>query len=394
MPLAPQVGCQMGCTFCATGTMGLVADLTAGEIVEQLVHAVRAAAVDAAAAAAVGTAAAAPVPAPSWPDREGVADGEEAAAVDASAAALGSAPCQEAAAAGSLGATGRHIQQHQQLEQRQLQSPTSRQLPIHNVVFMGMGEPLNNWAAVKAAVSLMVDPRVFGLARRRVRGGAGRVQGRIMWDRRGPPVALFCAPPPWVLLESGCCWKRGGVHLPSPKPRLWRPCIAALCCLSQVTVSTVGVIPRVLQLADELPGVSLALSLHAPTQVRLGQLEGVALWGGRAAAAAAAIPSIPLLPVSQSPWRSLVIFLLLRLLVLLLPPPVCMYVTAAAAAAAAAGAAAAHRALCPGLQARPAAGRGPDIPAQDRWGGLLVQAGLGGGRGAASGVPGDGFARP
>lgn len=29
----------MGCTFCATGTMGLTADLTAGEIVEQLVHA-------------------------------------------------------------------------------------------------------------------------------------------------------------------------------------------------------------------------------------------------------------------------------------------------------------------------------------------------------------------
>ncbi len=37
--VSSQVGCQMGCTFCATGTMGLTADLTAGEIVEQLVHA-------------------------------------------------------------------------------------------------------------------------------------------------------------------------------------------------------------------------------------------------------------------------------------------------------------------------------------------------------------------
>ncbi len=36
---------------------------------------------------------------------------------------------------------------------------------------------------------------------------------------------------------------------------------------SAVTVSTVGVIPRILQLADDLPGVSLALSLHAPNQV-------------------------------------------------------------------------------------------------------------------------------
>lgn len=34
-----QVGCAMGCTFCATGTMGIKGELTAGEIVEQLVHA-------------------------------------------------------------------------------------------------------------------------------------------------------------------------------------------------------------------------------------------------------------------------------------------------------------------------------------------------------------------
>lgn len=37
--VSSQVGCQMGCTFCATGTMGLIADLSAGEIIEQLVHA-------------------------------------------------------------------------------------------------------------------------------------------------------------------------------------------------------------------------------------------------------------------------------------------------------------------------------------------------------------------
>ena len=35
---------------------------------------------------------------------------------------------------------------------------------------------------------------------------------------------------------------------------------------SAVTISTVGVIPRMLQMMDDLPGVSLALSLHAPTQ--------------------------------------------------------------------------------------------------------------------------------
>lgn len=37
--LLQKVGCQMGCTFCATGTMGLKGNLSSGEIVEQLVHA-------------------------------------------------------------------------------------------------------------------------------------------------------------------------------------------------------------------------------------------------------------------------------------------------------------------------------------------------------------------
>lgn len=39
--VSSQVGCIMGCTFCATGAMGIKGDLTAGEIVEQLVHAQR-----------------------------------------------------------------------------------------------------------------------------------------------------------------------------------------------------------------------------------------------------------------------------------------------------------------------------------------------------------------
>lgn len=106
----------MGCTFCATGTMGLKGNLTAGEIVEQLVHAVR-------------------------------------------------------------------------------------EVPIRNIVFMGMGEPLNNYEAVKAAVGLMTDSRCFALSRR------------------------------------------------------------------HVTISTVGVVPRIKQLAADMPGISLALSLHAPNQV-------------------------------------------------------------------------------------------------------------------------------
>src|SRR5437870_5835942 len=36
--VSSQVGCAMGCTFCATGQMGFTRNLTAGEILEQVIH--------------------------------------------------------------------------------------------------------------------------------------------------------------------------------------------------------------------------------------------------------------------------------------------------------------------------------------------------------------------
>lgn len=81
--LSSQIGCQMGCRFCATGTMGIIGDLTAGEIVEQLIHA----------------------------------------------------------------------------------NSVTR---IRNAVMMGMGEPLNNFDNVKAAVEFMIDSRRFAMAARHV----------------------------------------------------------------------------------------------------------------------------------------------------------------------------------------------------------------------------------
>ncbi len=39
--ISSQVGCGMGCKFCATGKMGFIRDLSAGEIVEQLIHIIR-----------------------------------------------------------------------------------------------------------------------------------------------------------------------------------------------------------------------------------------------------------------------------------------------------------------------------------------------------------------
>ncbi|KAJ3212481.1 sorting nexin [Dinochytrium kinnereticum] len=109
--ISSQVGCAMG----STGTMGLLSNLTTGEIIEQLVHA-------------------------------------------------------------------------NSIEK------------IRNVVFMGMGEPLDNYPSVLSAIRMMLDTARFGL---------------------------------------------------SP---------------TRITISTVGVVPRIRDLMKDLPQIGLALSLHAPTQ--------------------------------------------------------------------------------------------------------------------------------
>src|SRR5262245_12044313 len=85
--LSTQVGCPLACGFCLTGTMGLVRNLTAGEIVAQVALLAR---------------------------------------------AHGDAP------------------------------------PGLRLVFMGMGEPLNNYSAVMAAFRILVDPEGYAIPPRRI----------------------------------------------------------------------------------------------------------------------------------------------------------------------------------------------------------------------------------
>ncbi|GBG24519.1 Dual-specificity RNA methyltransferase RlmN [Hondaea fermentalgiana] len=120
--VSSQVGCKMKCTFCATGTLGERANLTSGEIQDQLI-----------------------------------------------------------------------------LANRYLKSSREPRT-VSNVVLMGMGEPLNNYNAVVSACQAMSNTARFSM---------------------------------------------------SP---------------SRITLSTVGVVNRMKTLARDLPGVSLALSLHAPNQ--------------------------------------------------------------------------------------------------------------------------------
>jgi len=85
--VSTQVGCGFGCAFCLTGTMGLERNLTAGEIVGQVL-----------------------------------------------------------AARQTLGAGGR----------------------ITHIVYMGMGEPLANYAATVTSLRILTDPKAFGFSPRRI----------------------------------------------------------------------------------------------------------------------------------------------------------------------------------------------------------------------------------
>jgi 23S rRNA (adenine2503-C2)-methyltransferase len=61
---------------------------------------------------------------------------------------------------------------------------------LSNVVFMGMGEPLLNWRCVSEAIRLLVDPRAFGLAPRRVTVSTVGIPGRLEALVAAAPVNL------------------------------------------------------------------------------------------------------------------------------------------------------------------------------------------------------------
>ncbi len=108
--VSSQVGCAMACTFCATGTMGFIRDLTVDEIVDQV---------------------------------------------------------------------------------RYFKFTEPDEEPITNIVFMGMGEPLANYEAVKKAVKILVDDMEIGPTRITVSSVcAPVVLARILKDDDFPTVRM------------------------------------------------------------------------------------------------------------------------------------------------------------------------------------------------------------
>jgi len=120
--VSTQVGCPIGCPFCATGQSGFRRNLTAGEILEQVLYFAR----------TVRSGPHPPLP-PLLP-RSGEG---------------GVAPLSPKVGGEGMGERG----------------PDSL---ITNVVLMGMGEPLLNYEATWQAVETLNDARGFGLGARRI----------------------------------------------------------------------------------------------------------------------------------------------------------------------------------------------------------------------------------
>ncbi|HYF58269.1 MAG TPA: 23S rRNA (adenine(2503)-C(2))-methyltransferase RlmN [Burkholderiaceae bacterium] len=124
--VSTQAGCAVNCAFCSTGKQGFARNLTAGEIVGQLWLANR---------------------------------------------LLG------ARAPGAGGEAGD-------------EAPDDHDRIVTNVVFMGMGEPLQNYDATVTALRIMLDDHGYGLSRRRVTVSTSGMVPMMDRLREDAPVAL------------------------------------------------------------------------------------------------------------------------------------------------------------------------------------------------------------
>ncbi|MFA6160798.1 MAG: 23S rRNA (adenine(2503)-C(2))-methyltransferase RlmN [Patescibacteria group bacterium] len=137
--ISSQAGCAMGCAFCATGKMGFSRNLTAEEIVDQVVQTAR------------------------W--------------------LMGRR---------TLHVPSSYVENAERSEDtRDVGRGTSDDMRVTNIVFMGMGEPFNNSDEVFESLRRLMDPEGFGLGARHISvSTCGIVPGIQRLAKEAPQVNL------------------------------------------------------------------------------------------------------------------------------------------------------------------------------------------------------------
>jgi 23S rRNA (adenine2503-C2)-methyltransferase len=150
--VSSQVGCALDCGFCSTGRSGFNRDLSVSEILGQLWVANRRL-------------------------REMASQGQPYRLQPTAALTPDPSPASgrgENLSPSGRGAGGEGVDTR----------------PISNVVMMGMGEPLNNFENVVAAMTVMLDDNAYGLSRRRVTLSTSGVVHQLRKLAARCPVAL------------------------------------------------------------------------------------------------------------------------------------------------------------------------------------------------------------
>ncbi len=151
--ISSQVGCAMGCVFCATGQMGYTRHLTPGEIVAQAVHVARAL------RSPPGTC---HVIRDKQPGRSSGA-GETCHLISDK---LSEGDAHEKGRAGKQAAARKHGPASSSARERA--EAAQRGERLRNIVLMGMGEPLHNYDAVMHAIDILRDDAGLAIAAERI----------------------------------------------------------------------------------------------------------------------------------------------------------------------------------------------------------------------------------
>ncbi len=134
--ISTQAGCGLGCTFCATGQAGLQRNITAGEIIDQVLFFERT-------YPSLRT-----IGALSLPEGEGIVKGHSA---------LPSSSVNDI------------VEEMAGVRSSTVPSPSGRvRVGLTNLVFMGMGEPFANYKEVMKSIEILTDPDGHNFGARRI----------------------------------------------------------------------------------------------------------------------------------------------------------------------------------------------------------------------------------